>query len=772
MEKRAFVEDLRMVFCSLGAGVRRYAARRHLDASTLTRYLKGDRIPQWDFVATLIADLREIGSPITVEAEQRIRELHREALRSNKPASKKQKLEDQLAAADEEARRKRAHAQVLEEALLDRVQRLTHVEARCHGLVVELEQQTLAHQAEVDVWQGEYEDLGRECDELQQEINDLKEVLAVTQAELIAAENHCHMLESQLETVQGLWQEAVGASSLMAALEATDRSASVPELVTVVSDLELRTQRAMASELVTSVSKSRPVAEVAALLAGLDGAGLGAHAKAALPVLVLTRTISDLGSLTAELDRFGLVECGAEVLQAAVELHTAQDVVAFASALELNRLTEHVVVLLGAFCATRPVPDVLEAVTALAPTSVGGLLTQGLRSAAVERPASDIVELSRGLGAAGWGSLTDELQAAAVAARPATDVTEIIESLSRHGLLQDADFVFDSAQSRSTGHLVALVSALRMVRNHVAAAAVLQRAARTRRPGDIAGLINDLHATGNQKLACDVLIEAAASRSPQDFLAVLGALDEGHRELDWVLNHAARTSSANDAALLFRAVDGVALAEQAELVLTCTLKERPTGHAGHFLSILHRSGTAALEERALLARARAMPPTAVASLALALASADLDEQLDVVLRGGGAEREAAEIAIMLRQMERADSQNAPMSGRIFGRLVCVFLALWQVEDLARLVLDLQAASLSLHAATLVQRASAHHKGAFTSSLHRERTKNEQKVLSTRFWRRERAGGGRSVRIPPADGSFAEAGPGENRRGRHRRTQGS
>ncbi|GGV69853.1 hypothetical protein GCM10010277_80300 [Streptomyces longisporoflavus] len=765
-EKRAFVEDLRLLFSSLRVSVRRYAARRHLDASTLTRYLKGERLAQWDFVATLIADLREAGSPITPEAEQRIRELHREALQSNRPASKRQKLEDQLAAADEEARRKRAHAQALEEALLDRMQRLSHTEARCNGLVLELEQQALAHQGEVDVWQGEYEQLGRECDDLQQEITYLKEALAVTRAELIAAEDQCHMLESQLETVQGLWQEAVGVPSLMAALEATDRSASVPELVTVVSDLVSRTQRAMASELVTSVSKSRRVHEVAALLAGLDRAGLGAHAKAALPVLALTRPIDDLGLLAAELHRSHLVDCGAQLLQAAVQFHTAPDTAAFALALDREQLSDHVAVVIGAFCATRPVPEVLDMVAVLVPTDLAAALPQALRAAAVERPTSDIVELSRGLGAGGWCDLTSELQAAAVAARPATDVTELIESLSRQGLLQDADFVFDSAQSRGTGHLVALVAALRTARNHVAAAAVLQRAALTRAPGDIAALITDLHATGNQKPACDVLIEAAARRPACDFLSLLSALDEGHREVRWVLEHAARISSASDGALLFRALNEIPLPSHAEMVLACTLKERPTGHAGHFLRILHQGGAAALDERALLERAREMPPTAVASLALALASVRLGAQLDAVLRGGGAEKGAGEITILLRQVARADSHTAPMSGRIFDRLAHACLDLLPVEDLAVLVLALEAASLNLHAAALTRSARTRHHGAFTSCLRKERTKNEQKVFSTRFWRSQGD-------VPlPAPGPLTDVtwvkATADGRRGRHRR----
>lgn len=766
-EKRAFVEDLRMIFCRLGVGVRRYAARRHVDASTLTRYLKGDRLPAWDFVATLIADLREEGVALTPEAEQRVRELHREALQSNKPASKKQKLEDQLALADEEARRKQAHAQALEEALLDRIQRLSQAEARCRDLAIDLDQQAQTYRAELELWQGEYDQLGRECDDLQQEITYLKEALAVTQAELIAAEDQCCMLESQLETVQELWQEAAVVPSLMAALEATDRTASVPELVSVVSDLESRTQRAMASELVRSVSRSRPVHEVVALLAGLDGAGLTAHAQAALPVLVLTRPVDDLGRLAAELERSRLIDLGARLLQASVSLHTPGDTAAFAIALHREQLPEYVAVLLGAFLATREVPQVLEAVDLLATGPAAAALPQALRTAASERPVSDIVEISHRLGENGWDDLTQALQAEAVSVRPATDVTELIESLSCRGLLRDADFVFDNAQSRSSGHLVALVSALRVVRNHAASAAVLERAALERAPADVATLINDLHATGNGTLACDVLIVSAARRTPDDFLALLSALDERHREVHWVVEHAAGMTSPSDAALLFRRLNEVALPSHAETVLASTLETRPTGHTRQFLTILHHGNAPELTTEALLERARTMPPAMVAPLVLALSSAGLRDQLDAVLRGGGAERDGSEIAILLKQITRVDSPIAPLQGHVFACLTQVCLSLLPTGTLARHVLALEEADLKRHADALANLASAHHRSAFTSVLQRLRTRDEQKVFSRRFWAPEQTSGLQSDRTSGAAPVALPSRKGQHRSGRGR-----
>ncbi len=106
-EKRALAEDLRALFGALGLSVR-YALRRHLDASSVTRYLNGERVPQWKFVAELIGDVREVAAPLTPEAEKALRDTHRAALRTNRRDSEIQNLQDRLASVDEETRRIKA----------------------------------------------------------------------------------------------------------------------------------------------------------------------------------------------------------------------------------------------------------------------------------------------------------------------------------------------------------------------------------------------------------------------------------------------------------------------------------------------------------------------------------------------------------------------------------------------------------------------------------------------------------------------------------------
>jgi hypothetical protein len=200
-EKRVLAEDLRTLFGALGVSVRRYAVRRHHDAGTVTRYLSGDRVPQWDFVAGLIADVHEASAPLTPQAEAALRETHRAALKTNRRNSALQELQDQLAGADEETRRIKTRERALEQALHDRERKLSESVSRSQCLETELDNQQPTHRADVALWEGEYEQLRRDCDDLWEEVIHLQGDLAVTRAELIAAEEQCHQLEVQLDAV-------------------------------------------------------------------------------------------------------------------------------------------------------------------------------------------------------------------------------------------------------------------------------------------------------------------------------------------------------------------------------------------------------------------------------------------------------------------------------------------------------------------------------------------------------------------------------------------
>ena len=83
-ECRAFAVELRKLFDGLGVSVRRYAARMFRDPSTISRYLSGTRVPPWEFVVDLLADLADCrGSAATPAAIEVVRMLHRAAVRTS-----------------------------------------------------------------------------------------------------------------------------------------------------------------------------------------------------------------------------------------------------------------------------------------------------------------------------------------------------------------------------------------------------------------------------------------------------------------------------------------------------------------------------------------------------------------------------------------------------------------------------------------------------------------------------------------------------------------
>ncbi|MFD5088203.1 response regulator, partial [Kitasatospora sp. NPDC058406] len=89
-ECRAFAEALRSLFTGLRptASVRRYGARRHLSAGAVSRYLSGQRIPPWQFVQDLLADVgADRGSVATSETIDLLRSLHAAAQRTSASVS-------------------------------------------------------------------------------------------------------------------------------------------------------------------------------------------------------------------------------------------------------------------------------------------------------------------------------------------------------------------------------------------------------------------------------------------------------------------------------------------------------------------------------------------------------------------------------------------------------------------------------------------------------------------------------------------------------------
>ncbi|GCB52078.1 hypothetical protein SNL152K_9434 [Streptomyces sp. NL15-2K] len=730
-EKRALAEDLRRIFLVLGISVRRYAARRFLNPSSVTRYLNGERVPPWEFVAGVIADVQEAQAPLTPEAEAALRDLHRAALKSNQHSSEVQALQDKLAEADEETRRITTRQRALEEALLDREGRLAKVRGRCRNLETQLEEQRLAHRGEVELWQGEYARLQEESGDLQEQVIYLQEALAVTRAELIAAEDRCHRLETRLETLQELGgdgQEDDGPPSIMVMLEEADRRSSVPELVRAVGDLELRTRKAMASELVRSASQSRTIEEVAGLLSALRQAGFDAHAQTALPAMVMVRSVDDTSALARELFREGLEEYVLILVQASVKFHQPEDVADFALALHRAGLPQHAEGLLGAAAVVRPVPDLVSVTLTLRSGELDDSVVAAMAAAAAQRSVSDLVTLSITLRDVGLARYADALQLAAAAGRSASDVAEFIRSLTRHGLEQDAETVFAQTQNRSVGHLIPLVQTLRDNRAWL----VVSRAAECRPVDDVAVLISELHMTGRHQFAANLLVLIVRMRPVGQIAKLLENLGGMAPGPEAIMRTAARVLTPAEAAALLTWLEHHGLSQPAEVIFRCTVHDELVGQAGLFLAALAGSGSRYASQEVLCRYAGDMEVATLASLMLALESASLIGHLDAVIHDRYVDCPVLNVVLLAKRLDSAGGVGLRVE-RVLRRVVDHMVRARSLADQAALVGALQSAGLGTIAERLTTEALKAYGRRFKEQLTREQTKHEQKVMSRAFW---------------------------------------
>ncbi|MFI1969414.1 hypothetical protein BLA24_14295 [Streptomyces cinnamoneus] len=185
-ETRALAQALRELFAGLGISERRYAARRSYDSSTVSRYLSGQRMPSWEFVLNLLHDVaEERGTVPTAETTEMLRARHTAALKAGKsPTHKVQLLEQQLAVADQQARKVAARERWLEDTLRDREHRIR-----------DLQMQLQAGPGPLGPEAGA---LGDDHVELRAEIEQLKQELARARALHRQAEERCEELERQL----------------------------------------------------------------------------------------------------------------------------------------------------------------------------------------------------------------------------------------------------------------------------------------------------------------------------------------------------------------------------------------------------------------------------------------------------------------------------------------------------------------------------------------------------------------------------------------------
>ncbi|WP_225823198.1 chromosomal replication initiator protein DnaA [Streptomyces naphthomycinicus] len=199
-ESRALAEALRRLFDGLGVSVRRYAARRHRDPGSLSRFLNGTRIPPWEFVQDLIRDVAEQqGRAPTPDAIELMRRLHRTALAySGSALHRVQALEDELADADRQSLRSAALVRALEGALADAQQRATDLEVQIRQLHGHQDRTAAEKEKTLRLYEDQVTALLRERQDLMERVEALGEELQDAHARRVRAERRCEELERQL----------------------------------------------------------------------------------------------------------------------------------------------------------------------------------------------------------------------------------------------------------------------------------------------------------------------------------------------------------------------------------------------------------------------------------------------------------------------------------------------------------------------------------------------------------------------------------------------
>ncbi|MFI2436849.1 ATP-binding protein [Streptomyces sp. NPDC018693] len=188
-ETRDLVLAMRGLFQATGLSLRAFAATHHFGPASVCRYLKGDRIPDKQFLDVLMKSAcRRNGREVTADLQARLYQRHRDALLSDQPARYREQMAgDSL----EDAVLKREQAELrirdLEQDLSHRTLQLSRLKARIQQI-----EDTGAHDRQL---------LGTEltrCEQLHATIRELEAELAEAVRERDAARARCAQLEADL----------------------------------------------------------------------------------------------------------------------------------------------------------------------------------------------------------------------------------------------------------------------------------------------------------------------------------------------------------------------------------------------------------------------------------------------------------------------------------------------------------------------------------------------------------------------------------------------
>ncbi|WP_458248475.1 ATP-binding protein [Streptomyces sp. MAI_2237] len=201
-ETRDLALALRGLFKAQGRSLRAFAARSHFGASTVSRYLAGERLPEKHFLDALIRFACEAhGQEVTAEVQSHLYRLHREALATSQPARyREQMASDRLEDAILQCEQAELQIQELRRELSLRSRQLQERKLQVGQL--EAGAPCRGSGAEVDLYLRQRDDLARECERLREAVETLTAAVEEAVHEREAVQRRCVKLEAELAAAQ------------------------------------------------------------------------------------------------------------------------------------------------------------------------------------------------------------------------------------------------------------------------------------------------------------------------------------------------------------------------------------------------------------------------------------------------------------------------------------------------------------------------------------------------------------------------------------------
>jgi DNA-binding CsgD family transcriptional regulator len=187
MEVLDWVDELRMIWASVGLSMNQFATLHPINKGTISRYLNGQRVPRdrW-FLDRLLAIQADYGQPVTPAVREHLAGLQLRALEVAHPHEYRVRLvSDELEIALTGKLEAERYARALEEQLADRNRQVSEL-AESKGRLR-------------TAWDADRVAMQADCERLTREIGEITGQLHLARERTVQAERRCRLLEDVLD---------------------------------------------------------------------------------------------------------------------------------------------------------------------------------------------------------------------------------------------------------------------------------------------------------------------------------------------------------------------------------------------------------------------------------------------------------------------------------------------------------------------------------------------------------------------------------------------